>query len=442
MATKRSDALAPVPIGQISLFTVREAPDAFRKAVQVVHSRPKSPVSLLQRKLGNAWLKHAVEQQADAEGWWELGIKNLAVTIGFDSNNRQYLKEAAEALMRIVHEWDVLAPANKRVQWKASVLFPEVEIRSDVIRYQISGQMRERLVDPEIYAMIDMNVVRRFRRAPSLAIWEFCVRFEKIGRTSEVDWEKFRDMVLGESAEGKTYQEYKYFKSKVLNPAIAEINSESNHTVSLFESKVGKRIAGLRFEVARKTLVEDVADDDAQLELLGDLVKLGVPQSEARRLSKQYPVADIKAAIDYTRQRVNDRKLAPLGKPAAYFRQALINRYAGASAAAVPSAPSPTPTSVAASGKSIDIRSAFGLQRQDEAGRYFGDLDLADQSRLIEQYNAQQSAAQLRIKKKATRLAQTAFYRWLALDTWGEPTSDELLTFAQGLLSGQAEGSR
>lgn len=439
MATKRSDALTTASEGQISLFGVRETPDAFRKAVQVVHSRPKSPLSLLQRKLGNAWLKHAVEQPADPEGWWELGIKNLAVTIGFDSNNRQYLKEAAEALMRIVHEWDVLAPANKRVQWKASVLFPEVEIRSDVIRYQISSQMRERLVDPEIYAMIDMNVVRRFRRAPSLAIWEFCVRFEKIGRTAEVDWEKFRDMVLGESAEGKTYQEYKYFKSKVLNPAIAEINSESNHTVQLFESKMGKRIAGLRFEVARKTLVVEVPEDDRLLELLGELVKLGVPQSEARRVSKQYSADEIKAALDYTRQRLNDRKLAPLGKPAAYFRQALVNRYAAASEVM---APSPAPASSPGSGRAIDIREAFGLQRMKEAESYFGDLDLADQSSLIERYNVQQSAAQLRVKKKATRLAQTAFYEWLALDTWGEPTSDELLTFAQRLLSGQAEVAR
>ena len=32
-------------------------------------------------------------------------------------------------------------------------------------------------------------------------------------------------------------------------------------------------------------------------------------------------------------------------------------------------------------------------------------------------------------KKKASKLAQTSFFRWLALDTWGEPTSDDLLEF-------------
>ena len=84
--------------GQIALFQSRETPDAFRKAVQVVHSQPKSPLSLLQRKLGNAWLKNAVDNHPDPDGWWQLAIGKLAVTIGFDSNNRQYLKESAEAL--------------------------------------------------------------------------------------------------------------------------------------------------------------------------------------------------------------------------------------------------------------------------------------------------------------------------------------------------------
>lgn len=437
MTTKRTGSADLLGEGQISLFGAKEAPDAFRKAVQVVHSRPKSPLSLLQRKLGNAWLKHAVEQHPDENGWWELGIKNLAVTIGFDSNNRQYLKESAEALMRIVHEWDVLAPANKRVQWKASVLFPEVEIRSDVIRYQISSQMRERLVNPEIYAMIDMNVVRRFRRAPSLAIWEFCVRFEKIGRTAEVEWEKFRDMVLGESADGKTYQEYKYFKSKVLNPAISEINAESNHTVKLFESKLGKRIAGLRFEVARKTLVEETPEDDRQLELLGEQVKLGVPQSEARKISRQYSVVEIRSALEYTRKRMTDRKLAPLSNAAAYFRQALVNRYsAGAEDLTF------SPAKPARSENAIDIKESFAVHRMNEAERYFGDLDAGDQGQLIDRYNARQESGQLRLKKKATRLAQTAFFRWLAVATWGEPTSDELLAFAQRLLSGQGQNPR
>lgn len=421
--------------GQISLFGTRETPDAFRKAVQVVHSKPRSPLSLLQRKLGNAWLKNALESQPDAAGWWELGIRKLATTVGFDSNNRQYLKDSAEALMRIVFEWDVIAPAEKRVLWKASVLFPEVEMRSDVVRYQISSQMREHMVNPDMYAMIDMNIVRRFRRASSLAIWEFCVRFEKIGRTAQVPWEKFRDMTLGESAEAKTYQEYKYFKSKVLNAAIAEINSESNHLIDLIEEKVGRRVSSIRFEIRRKASVEAVPADDHYVEFLGELVKLGVPQSEAKKLSKSHTHQEIKDALAYTNRRLADKKLAKLQNPAAYFRHALTNRYAVNDGKAL-THQSETPRQ----GKSANIKEAYALKQSADAEQYFAELDPNDQAAVMERYNKQQPATALRLKKKVTKLGQVAFFRWLAVETWGEPTTEELLDFAQRILAGRSGG--
>lgn len=403
--------------------------------MQVVHSKPRSPLSLLQRKLGNAWLKNALETQPDTAGWWELGIKKLATTVGFDSNNRQYLKDSAEALMRIVFEWDVMAPADKRVQWKASVLFPEVEMRSDVVRYQISSQMRERMVNPDMYAMIDMNIVRRFRRASSLAIWEFCVRFEKIGRTAEVHWEKFRDMTLGESAEAKTYQEYKYFKSKVLNPAIAEINSESNHSIALLEEKVGRRVRSIRFEIRRKANVEVVPDDNHFVELLGELVRLGVPQSEAKKLSKSHSHEEVTGALAYTKRRLADKKMTKLENPGAYFRHALANRYAAVEENAVAKA-----TEAPRLNKSSNIKEAYASKQLAEAERYFNELDPNDQATMMERYNHHQPATALRLKKRVTKLAQVGFFQWLATETWGQPTAEELLEFAQHMLLGRSGG--
>lgn len=420
----------PNSAAQLSLFNTDETPDAFRKAVQVVHSKPKSPLSLLNRKLGNAWLKHAIENQPDSDGWWELSIKKLALSIGFDSNNRQYLKDSAEALMRVVFEWDVIAPMDKRVQWKASVLFPEIEIRNDAIRYQISSQMRERMINPDIYAMIDMNIVRRFRRAPSLAIWEFCVRFERIGKTAEVEWRTFRDMVLGEAPDNKTYDEYKYFKSKVVNPAVAEINSASNHTIGLIEEKVGKRVSTIRFAITRKISHDATIENEQLTAFVRELVSLGMPQSEARKLCNSHGPEQIKGALAYTRRRMLDQKLAKLEIPAAYFRQALANRYApNDEQHATKDQPAPQPV------KSIDIKETYANHQIGEAESYFNELDLEDQTLLIERYNAQQTLGTLRVTPKGTKLAHAAFFRWLCKETWGEPTADELLAFAQRMLS-------
>ena len=423
------------PPGQISLFSGPTAPDAFRKAVQVLHSKPKSPLSLLQRKLGNAWLKNAIENQPDGDGWWQLGIKSLEATIGFDSNNRQYLRESAEALMRIIFEWDVIAATSKRVPWKASVLFPEVEILSDVVRYQISSQMRERMTNPDMYALIDMNIVRNFRRASSLAIWEFCIRFEKVGRTAAVPWEKFRDMILGEAGDNKTYQEYKFFKSRVLNLAISEIDAVSNHTIRLLEIKLGRKVDSLQFEVSRKSPVEDeIPDDGRGVELLGELVKMGVPQSEVKRMLKTHPQDEISAALEYTKRRTADRKLTKLENPAAYLRHAITNRY-GSEDTAQEAQPK---VQKQATSKSVDIKTAYEAYQVQQAESYFRELDPADQNVLIERYNQAQPQSVLRLKPKATKVAQSAFFRWLSHDTWGAPSTETLLDFAQQMLTGSA----
>ncbi len=432
MGTRKPSSNGSTPERQLSLFGGKETPDPFRKAVQVLHSKPKSPLSLLQRKLGNAWLKNAIENQPDKDGWWELGIKAMAIDVGFDSNNRRYLKESAEALMSIVFDWDVLAPADKRIIWKASVLFPEVEVRSDAVRYQFSSQMRELMVNPEIYALIDMNIVRKFRRAASLGIWEFCVRFEKVKRTSEVKWEKFRDMILGESADNKTYQEYKFFKSKVLNPGIAEINSESNHRIELLESKIGKRVSSISFLVARSSSINAIIEDDSSIELVGELVRLGVPPSEAKKLCNTQSTIDIGAALDYTKRRMTDQRSSKLDNPAAYFRHALANRYA-----ATENIKTKTGLLPEATEKSVDIRAGYANHQLAEAERYFKELDSDDQASIIERYNEEQTVTPLQLRKRASKVALLGFYKWLANITWGEPNADKLLEFAQGVLQGR-----
>ena len=123
----------------------------------------------------------------------------MATDIGFDSNNRAYLIDSARAPLESSLNGMSSRLKGKRKLWKASVLFPEVEIRPDTIRYQISRPLREQVLTPEMYAMIDLNVLKRFRRASSLALYEHCLRFEKIHRTTEVEWQLLRDMLMGES---------------------------------------------------------------------------------------------------------------------------------------------------------------------------------------------------------------------------------------------------
>lgn len=400
---------------QIALFQAPEVPNAFRKPVQVIHSKPKTSLSLLHRKLANAWLKNASDTPSD-DGWWTIHTATMATDIGFDSNNRAYLIDSARALMGIIFEWDVIAPEGKRKLWKASVLFPEVEIRPDTIRYQISRPLREQVLTPEMYAMIDLNVLKRFRRASSLALYEHCLRFEKIHRTTEVEWQLLRDMLMGESADAKSYQEYKVFKDKVLKVAIAEVNALSDIEIELIEKKLGRRVQTLAFNVRKeREHVPEQIDHDENVLDIGEMVKIGILQSEARQLVKKYSHQQIVSAISYTKKRLTDKKSSKIENPAAYLRKALSNGWA-----IVDSIEPKQRATTANQEKKPDLIEMYRVEMIREAEDYFRELNSADQTELVSEYNATDISPTLKVKKsKPGKAVRTEFFKWLAKRTWG-----------------------
>lgn len=431
MAAKRTKANADP--GQVSLFQTTEVPEPFRKAVQVVHSKPHVQMSLMERKISNSWIKNALDKRPDEEGWWYISVSNMGEQIGFDSNNISYLKEVSRRVMSIRFEWDVLAKEGRGIGWKASVLFPEVEIRGDHIRYQISRQLREQILNPTMYAMLDMAVVRKFKRAAALGLYEHCIRFENIGHTARTHWTELRDILLGEDTESKSYQDFKYFNAKVIKPAVAEINSITDFQLEAHTARMGRTVTEIWFTIVKivdNTTVESL-DSTEELHAVGEMVKLGVPQSEAKRLVRHHGVGSVNAAIAYTERRATDKKQAALENKAAYFRAALVQKWGVIEEQASkdsPAKPAPKP-------KGKSLLEALKEQRTKDAEEYFKELDPADQAEYITKYNHAQGVDILKIKKnKVQKAAQSAFFRWLGVEVWGEPTEAEILQFAAEMI--------
>ncbi|WP_169517200.1 replication initiation protein [Azohydromonas australica] len=429
MSNNASDQAASASESLLAVAEVR-APrqDLFRKTVYVVHSRPREPLTLVQRKLANAWLKFAIEHKPDPKGWWKIPLSRLREDIAFPSTNTGHLKDAARKLMQIVFEWDVLAPEGKRVEWVAQVLFPAVAISDGYIRFKISDDIYQELPRPEVYALIDMAVMRRFNTAVAMQIWEFCVRFENIGRTSSLPWEEFRDSVLG-AAEKSSFGQYKVLKSRVLNKAVKEINECSNHEVELVEHKSGKKVEAIQFLVRNKDRAPQ-ANGDMQ-RLMQRMGHLGLPGTEAKRLLARYSTENIDDALQYTELRQADDKQPPLEQPAAYFRKALEQGYGRRAA----ENQQPSKAAGAKQEKQFDIQAEFDQNRREEARSYYGELTASEKKALIERYNAQQEHPQLCIKTRITKISEIAFMNWLARDTWGEPSAQDMLDFSVKLLA-------
>lgn len=438
---------------QASLFPAIEFPKAYRKAVQVVHSIPLNNMTLVLRKMLNAWIKNAIDTEVDKDGYWSINIAEMASDLGFDSNNHQHLREAAMELMKIVFEFDVLATQHptpklrKLTDWDAATLFPNVKQRSGKLLYQINHELQERVLQPKMYAMIDLNVIGRFKRSSSIAIYEHCVRFVNIGATTPVHWTVLRSIILGRAEVPKTYEEFKHFNNKILRPSVVEMNSLADITVEMKLTKEGRQVTTVQFIVSRKN---DVARQDMEpsneeaMKAIGELVLFGLSQSEAKKMLRAYPAQRVLAALAYTKDRIANKKASVIENPAAYLRNAVARGYGASEEMALagemhdaqikgePSTPARSGGAGEKSSSQNKLVDAFMMKQSKEAQAYFNERGPADQDALVERYNAQQEIGGFRIKKgKPFKGAQSAFLRWLAQDTWGQPSTENLLEFAQ-----------
>ncbi|MEM5451583.1 MULTISPECIES: replication initiation protein [Paraburkholderia] len=434
MARKKAEAGDADKQGAL-VFQQGQPPDLFRKAVPAIHIAPKSgSISLQQRKMFSSLIKNAIRQDSLDRGRssFEITISALSQDVDLNSNNTEYVKETINSLISTVVNWDYLTQ-DKRSIWKASGLLAGAELERSVLRYTFSEQIRGELLNPEIYAMIDMRITRQFRKAHSLALWENVVRYEAVGVTARFPLATLRDLILGQDTSAQSYKLYKQFKSRVLVPCIKEVNEISDHNFELIEHKVGRSVVALQFRVTRKPETDPSQELRANETLLiGEMSKFSIPVSEARRLLKQYGEDKIRTAVAYTAARVAQKNSAPLANVAAYFRKALTEGYElpGANAA------SPATDAGRARESQDQVKDRYIAAKINEARAYFNELEYDDQTALIKRYNETVGMDKLKVStaKVPSKMASTNFFRWVVLDTWGQPTAADLLEF---LLSGQ-----
>ncbi|AOZ11222.1 RepB family plasmid replication initiator protein (plasmid) [Cupriavidus malaysiensis] len=422
---------------QIALFQQVEVPEPFKKAVQAIHVSPVGgALTLQQRRLFNSLIKNAIEhrlERNDGANTFQISIPEMMAELSLTTKDTGYIKETAKSLMRTVVDWDQLN-SDGTATWTGSTLVAGAKITGAILSYSFAPQICEELLNPERYAMIDMRIAKLFRRAHALALWENTVRYERIGITAKIPLTVFRNLILGRE-EGETkYKEYKIFKRAVLLPCIAEINTVSDHTIELIEHKVGRTVAELQFRIARKEAAEKPDEED--FELIQSVVKLGVPLSEARKAVRSFGAERVRQAVAYTKARLGKKNAPAVDNVAAYFRKAVTENWAKGREAEEPPEEAPRVSRPVSARTPAEAKDQYVAARINEVQGYFGELDPEEQTAAIGRYNDQCTVPSQRVVtgKKPSKAAQAAFYQWLALETWGEPSADDLLRF---ILSGQ-----
>ncbi|CAM5529408.1 hypothetical protein TMEC54S_00235 [Thauera mechernichensis] len=382
-----------------------------RKAVDAVYAYPQQgKLTLVGRKAFNLLLANAMDQGADRE-WYEIEIGELAKDIRYDSNDIKRLESTLNEMQRTLLKWDVLETINdQEIPIRDSVqLLGAVRLiggltedgkRSPIarqVRYKFDERVKQRLLVPEVYARINLQLQATIKSAYTLALYEQLIRYrgnngsDGWNYTVKLPWREWRNLILGGDYSAG-YENYKYFGRDVLAKSLKELNERVlDYEFELLVFKDGRSISDLQFRLRERAQGSlSLASDDPLIDTAGISKRLEAFELKKTEISKLLRVNDLlllEEAADETEARLRRGDLNPIRNKPAYFLNAL-NRVKDYARTGAPSDASHEVVSKTVEAD-IDYQAASqGTERavaqQAEMGRTWADIE-ADLNALPEE---------------------------------------------------------
>jgi hypothetical protein len=268
-----------------------------KKHVAAIHVSGK--LTLLQRKLSNVLLLNAYDTLTSQQVHM-IDARTLSLMIGYNSNDMDTLKQSLRGLAETVAEWDMLDDKGQQ-EWGVSSLLSYAKLKGGVCEYAYSPALASKLNDPTVFALINLNIQRRFTSGHALALYENCYRFVRTGSTGWWSLDLFRRLMGVEDS--AYYAVYKQLNAKIIKPAVAEVNKTSNIVVTPEIRKRGRAVTDIRFKITENPQLAILDLDDGEgvrkSDVYSQLLTLGVSDRLARQWIAQHGEDHVGDKITY-----------------------------------------------------------------------------------------------------------------------------------------------
>ena len=256
--------------------------DSVKKHVAAIHVSGK--LSLLQRKLSNVLLLNAYDTLTSRTAH-RIDAQTLCLMIGYNSNDTDTLKAALRGLAETVAEWNMLDEKG-REEWGVSALLAFAKLKGGVCEYAYSPALAEKLHDPKVFALINLNIQRQFTGGHALALYENCFRFINTGSTGWWPLDVFRRLMGVDGSD--YYMSYKHLNAKIIKPAVAEVNRVSDILIEPEVRKQGRAVSDIRFMIRRNPQLAILDLDDGEGLRKGTIYSRLIALGLSDRLARQW----------------------------------------------------------------------------------------------------------------------------------------------------------
>lgn len=306
--------MKPIPSGKLTGALRR---DSVKKNVAAIHVSGK--LSLLQRKLSNVLLLNAYDTLTTRAAH-RIDAQALCLMVGYNSNDIDTLKASLRGLAETVAEWDMLDDKGRQ-EWGVSSLLSYAKLKDGVCEYAYSPALAEKLHDPKVFALINLNIQRKFTGGHALALYENCFRFVGTGSTGWWSLEIFRRLMGVDGSD--YYQSFKHLNAKIIKPAVKEVNNVSDIVVEPEVRRQGRAVSEIRFRITRNPQLAILDLDDGAATRKGgvyaELRALGASDRLARQWISQHGEEYVADKLAYVRSRTDVK--SPVGYLSAAIRE-------------------------------------------------------------------------------------------------------------------------
>jgi hypothetical protein len=290
-----------------------------KKPVFALGLRPKGfKLTLMGRKLWNVLVYKAQQDRGLSKDVFRAPLREIIAGVDFNSNDHALVKYHLRTLLTTLVEWES-PTSGESAEWEACTLISHTRIWKERgvtwLEWSLPPNMREKLLDPDVYAQIHLKVAAQMSSYSGLALYEICARYRDV-RTARNSWQWWVPVLTGRPDDERLQKmECRHFKRDVLRPAIAEVNVLAEFEVTLVEHKQGRFISDIQFTIQKKAQLSLEIGESTQpidMSVLADGEKLGIEQSKLEHLIVTYGEEAVKLGLIATARRMASAFPEPL----------------------------------------------------------------------------------------------------------------------------------
>ena len=217
-------------------------------------------ISAVQRKSYNYMLKIAKNELKSNSNARKFSITadELLVFFGFGDKHHSYLEKELDKLRKIDVKYNILGKDSKREKWGSFALIAGYQYKKGVIEYSFPHQIEEMILNPKMFAKINLVTIKGLKSKYSIALYELAEDYISV-QIPKISIENFKELM---GLKNNQYSNLKDLKRRVINISIEEINRSDNISFSISYEllKTGRKITHIKFTTHKKEEVLQLKD--------------------------------------------------------------------------------------------------------------------------------------------------------------------------------------